>query len=295
MNPEEFLSRLLPYRESINRALDECLPGAAVEPAPIHQAMRYAVLGEGKRLRPILTLATAELFTNDTEPVLPVACSVEMVHCYSLVHDDLPALDNGDLRRGKPTCHRAFGEASAVLAGDALLSLSFELLAREVKDSVLSQALIVELAQAVGSRGLLAGQAADILAEGDKPDLETVRFIHNHKTGALITSSVRMGAMAAGAPAEARETLTRFGRRLGLAFQIVDDILDVEGSQKQVGKKLAKDSQAGKVTYPAVVGLEAARAEASRLISEAVEELACFGEAAKLLRELAGYIIVRVS
>jgi len=295
VNSEEFQSRLLPYRGLVNRALDGYLPPESVEPAPIHEAMRYAVLGDGKRLRPILVLVTGELFTSDTAPLAPIACSVELVHCYSLVHDDLPALDNDDLRRGRPTCHRVFGEALAVLAGDALLSLAFELLAGEVEDSVLSQALTVELAQAVGSRGLLAGQAADILAVGGKPDLETVRFIHHHKTGALITSSVRMGAMAAGAPANSLENLARFGRHLGLAFQIVDDILDVEGSEKKVGKKLAKDSQAGKATYPAAVGLEAARSEASRLVGEAIEELASFGESVALLRELARYIILRVS
>jgi geranylgeranyl diphosphate synthase type II len=267
--------------------------------------MRYSVFAGGKRLRPALVLLASDLCGGQQADAVPPACAIELVHTYSLIHDDLPAMDNDDFRRGRPSCHRAFDEATAVLAGDALLTLAFEILARPpVQDR--TAPLVAELARAAGAAGMLAGQMADMVLEGREPTAEAVGFIHEHKTAALIAACLRLGAGAARADAATTDRLGRFGRAVGLAFQITDDALDVEASSKQLGKTAGKDAASGKVTYPAVFGLAESRRRADELIAEALAELAPFGPRlrgpkpaaagegpADLLRDLAHYVVSR--
>ena len=289
---EELLkSTLEAYRHEIDKALDRFLPPESQRPKKLHQAMRYSVFSGGKRLRPILALGTSELCGGNDEEILPPACAIELVHTYSLIHDDLPALDDDDFRRGKPSSHKAFGEATAILTGDALLTLAFEIISRETPGD-LAGPLTVELARAAGSEGMIAGQAMDVEPEGERdPDL--VRYIHRHKTGSLIAASVRMGAIAARAPKKSLEKLSSYGENLGLAFQITDDLLDVEGKAGKLGKPVRQDQEAGKLTYPSVLGLERSRAEAENLIVKAVAELSHFGEEAEFLEALARSILKR--
>jgi len=292
--PETWLERELAGRRAlVESALERWLPGEDEAPTRLHEAMRYAVLGGGKRLRPILVLAAAEACGGSRERALPAAVAVEFVHCYSLVHDDLPAIDDDDLRRGRPTCHRAYGEAVAILAGNALLTLAFDLLATQVPDKGLAAVLVGELAQAAGHRGMIGGEVTDILSEGTEPSVELLDYIHRRKTARLFRAAGRLGALCAGARAQHLQALTTYGEQLGLAFQIADDILDVTSSPGELGKATQKDLARGKLTYPGLVGLERARQEAVRLAEEAVASVKEFGERARLLGELARFTVSR--
>jgi len=278
----------------IDRALDRFLPKETAPPPTIHKAMRYSLFAGGKRLRPILCLAAAEGCRGTARAALPLACAMECIHTYSLVHDDLPSMDNDDFRRGRPTCHKVFGDGIAVLAGDALLTVAFEIAARARPTRGYAMAEILrEIAFAAGSRNLIAGQVADLEAEGKKVSRDELRYIHENKTSAIITTSIRLGAMSANADAKKLRALTRFGRSLGLAFQVIDDILDVTQTSERLGKSAGKDIAAQKATYPAVIGLDASRIEARRLTRNAQEALKIFGREAEPLRELANYLLAR--
>ena len=285
---------LVGRQKEIDRALDRFLPKATVAPATIHKAMRYSLFAGGKRLRPVLCLAAAEACGGKTRAALPHACAVECIHTYSLIHDDLPSMDNDDLRRGRPTCHKVFGDGIAVLAGDALLTIAFEIATHakpvsryDVRD------IFREITVAAGSRRLIAGQVADLEAEGRRLNRAEVRSIHENKTAALLTTSVRLGAMSANATARQLTAITGFGRTLGLAFQVIDDILDVTQTSEKLGKSAGKDLAAQKATYPAVIGLEKSRAEARRLTTQAHRALQSLGEHARVLRALADYLLAR--
>jgi len=294
-HPDGLSSYLEERRKLVERALARSVPAASVRPVTIHRAMRHSLLAGGKRLRPILTLAAAEACgAKDLKNILPAACAVELIHTYSLVHDDLPCMDDDDLRRGRPTCHKVFGEGVAVLAGDALLTQAFGLLAtvKAPQRHPLSR-LLAETAETAGSLQLIAGQVADIEAEGRKLSLGDVRFIHERKTAAMIVLSLRLGAMIANATPSQLKALTDFGRSLGLAFQILDDILDVTATSEQLGKSAGKDLKAAKATYPAVLGLEAARKEAEKTTREALHALQPLGTRGERLREIAEYLLKR--
>jgi geranylgeranyl diphosphate synthase type II len=257
--------------------------------------MRYSMFAGGaKRLRPVLCLAAAEACGGQVEEALPLACAVECIHTYSLIHDDLPSMDNDDFRRGQPTCHKVFGEGMAVLAGDALLTFAFELVARaRAWPRYDTRALLAELAVTSGSLRLIAGQVADLESEGKQVDLARLRYIHECKTAALLTTAIRFGGMSANAPAAALRALTGFGRALGLAFQVIDDILDVTQTSERLGKSAGKDLAAGKATYPALLGLDGARAEARRLTARAHAALKPLGAKAGALRMLADHMLQR--
>ncbi len=282
-------------RKRVDRALDAALPKEDRKPATIHKAMRYSLFAGGaKRLRPILCLAAADACGGDAREAMPLACAVECVHTYSLIHDDLPAMDNDDFRRGQPTCHKVFGEGMAVLAGDALLTFAFALVARAKTWPGYDMRLLVdELAVTAGSLKLIAGQVADLEGEGKKIDIAQLRFIHECKTAALLTTSIRFGAMSASADAARLRALTTFGRSLGLAFQVIDDILDVTQTSEKLGKSAGKDLAAQKATYPALLGLEGARAEARRLTARAHAALRPFGDNGDQLRALADHLLAR--
>ncbi len=292
MSTERLRACIDACRPLVEDALDGYLPAAEGPAGRLAEAMRYSVFAGGKRLRPVLVLLACELCGGDRRAALPPACAIELVHTYSLIHDDLPAMDDDDLRRGRPSCHRAFDEATAILAGDALLTLAFEIVAaRDCEPHARDYAL--ELARGAGTAGMLAGQMADMVFEGAEPTAEAVDFIHRHKTAALIAASVRLGAIAADAPQAAVDRLGRYGQGLGLAFQAADDALDVEASSEQLGKTAGKDAATGKVTYPAVFGLAEARERARQLAAQAEAELAPFGDAGGLLRDIARYVVER--
>ncbi len=279
---------------AVEKALDRALPRATTKPHTIHKAMRYSLLAGGKRLRPILCLAAAEACGGTTEAALPLACAVECIHTYSLIHDDLPCMDNDDFRRGRPTNHKVFGEGVAVLAGDALLTVAFELAASAPGTRRYPVATLVrELAHASGSRWLIGGQVADLEGEGKAATLRELRFIHEAKTAALLTAAIRLGAMSANATPARLEALSTFGKHLGLAFQVIDDILDVTQSSEKLGKSAGKDVAAQKTTYPALLGLEKSRREAQRLTTTALDALEPFGTKADTLRALAAYLLDR--
>jgi farnesyl diphosphate synthase len=261
----------------------------------LYEAMRHAAIGGGKRLRPLLLVATANLFHVDRDVALRVATALEAIHVYSLIHDDLPCMDDDDLRRGKPTVHRAFGEATAVLAGDSLHALAFEILASPAtnSDPFVRSELIATLALASGPEGMAGGQMMDLEAENTALDLPTVTRLQALKTGALITASVEMGAILAHIPPEGRNRLRGYARDIGLAFQIADDILDVEGDEALAGKKLYKDDAAGKATFLSLMGLERAKEQAARLVEQAIDHLANYGSEADLLRLIARYVLER--
>jgi geranylgeranyl diphosphate synthase type II len=283
-------------QKEVERALQKALPSASTKPKTIHRAMRYSIFAGGKRLRPILTLAAAEVVggAGRYQQALPLAAAVECIHTYSLIHDDLPCMDNDDFRRGKPTSHKVFGEGMAVLAGDALLTLAFEVAASCKSWPRYSHADIIhELAFASGSQALVAGQVADLEGEGKKISLEQLRYIHHNKTAALIASSIRLGAMASNATPAQLKTLTTFGQSVGLAFQVIDDILDITQTTEQLGKSAGKDLTAQKATYPALLGLEKAKREADRLTKKAAEALKPFGAKAKPLELIADYLLNR--
>ena len=301
--PRDLTQYLTSRGRLIDEALQQSLPPDDEHPAVIHQAMRYCVFAGGKRLRPLLVLASAEACGASPEPALPVACAVELIHTYSLIHDDLPAMDDAATRRGRPTCHIAFGEAIAVLAGDALHALAFALIPRAVPPMDAGRILIVtrEIADAIGTRGMVGGQVLDLLGEGrtfpgaapapPREPEQVVREIHVRKTAALIRASVRAGAILAGAPPLILDALTAFGERVGLAFQIVDDILDVVGEEAKLGKRAGSD--VAKATYPGAFGLERSREIAAALTAEARRMLEPLGGSGDVLREMAGYLLAR--
>ena len=281
-------------QKKIDRALDRFLPGEGTRPATIHKAMRYSLFAGGKRLRPILCLAAAEACGGGIDNALPLACALECIHTYSLVHDDLPSMDNDDLRRGRPTCHKVFGDGIAVLAGDALLTIAFEIVSRSKPTPRYGMPMLLrEVAVAAGSRKLIAGQVADLEAEGRKANRAQLRYIHENKTAAILTTSVRLGAMSANALPKQLNAMTKFGRALGLAFQVIDDILDVTQTSEKLGKSAGKDIAARKATYPAVIGLEKSRSEAKRLTRKAHSALSIFGTRAEALHALANYLLER--
>jgi geranylgeranyl diphosphate synthase type II len=281
-------------RAAVDAALDRLMPAQDAIPASIHTAMRYSVQAGGKRVRPILCLEAARIFSAPVEPVLPVACALEFIHTYSLIHDDLPALDNDDLRRGKPTCHKKFGEATAILAGDALLTLAFETLANAPIDPARRVAILSHVAASAGTvDGMVGGQVADLEAEGRDIQPRELEYIHRSKTAALIRASVVSGAIAGGADDENVARLKRFGETIGWAFQVVDDILDVEETSATLGKTAGKDAAQKKATYPSLYGLDKSRQFAAELESNAMAEIAPYGARAARLKELAELIVHR--
>lgn len=283
---------LTQYRQPVDAALANALAEQPGAPERLLAAMRHSLLANGKRLRPVLVLASAHLFDVKVTTALPAACAVEMVHAYSLIHDDLPAIDNDDLRRGQPTCHKAFDEATAILAGDALQSLAFATLAESGHPNAL--AWVATFAQAIGATQLIGGEFLDIAAEKQTLTLEPLKNIHQRKTGALIRASIRMGLLShPNPPADLLAALDRYGACIGLAFQIQDDILGVEGDPDKLGKPVGRDEALGKNTYPALMGLDAAKVEAKRLIDEALTQLDTLDERADTLRNIARYIIKR--
>jgi geranylgeranyl diphosphate synthase type II len=256
--------------------------------------MAYSLLGGGKRLRPLLTLLACETAGGDAKAALPAACAVEMIHTYSLIHDDLPAMDDDSLRRGRPTCHIQFGEAHAILAGDALLTLAFEVLARDVRPASVAAACCADLAAAAGASGMVAGQTADFEAEGSGvAGIEQLQAIHLRKTGRLLRSALTMGGRIAGASPEALASLSKYGENIGLAFQITDDLLDIVGEQEKMGKGVRKDAKLGKLTYPFLLGIQESRKRARSLIAEACSALSGFGEASQRLEALAHFVLER--
>lgn len=280
-----------PVTEAIERSPVEGLP-----PQPLRSAMRYSLLLPGKRLRPCLLLAAYHLLKEDWESVIPFACALEMIHTYSLVHDDLPAMDDDALRRGKPTNHRVYGEDMAILAGDGLLNMAYEtMLEAPYTQEHPAQAVAAmrEIASRAGVRGMVAGQTLDVKLEGKEPSIESVRYIHMHKTADLLTAPVVAGLMLAGATEEQLQAARDYGRGLGLAFQIVDDLLDLEGDVAALGKETGMDAQRGKMTWPAVCGIEQARADAKQAVCDAVKAMEIFGEPGKKLAKLAQESLAR--
>jgi geranylgeranyl diphosphate synthase type II len=282
-------------QKKVDAALNRFLPSANTKPKTIHQAMRYSIFAGGKRLRPVICLASAEVISGGkNDDALPLACAVECIHTYSLIHDDLPAMDNDDFRRGKPTSHKVYGEGIAILAGDALLTIAFEMAAAcRAWPRYSHAAVIKELALASGSQRLVAGQVADLEGEGKKITPAELRYIHENKTAALIASSIRLGAMSANATPKQLAQLTDFGESLGLAFQVIDDILDVTQTTEKLGKSAGKDITAQKATYPALLGLDKARQEADRLTARARAALKPFGKSAAPLEAIADFLLKR--
>lgn len=294
-------------RSRVNAQLAEYMRLDADCPASLREAMSYSLLAGGKRLRPVLTLMSCEACGGSFEAALPAACAVEMVHTYSLIHDDLPAMDDDDLRRGRPTCHVQFGEALAILAGDALLTLAFEIMARDVQPPTVAAACCADLASAAGAVGMVAGQVADLQAEESQesgtadhpqpstlnPQLSTLDSIHRRKTGRLLTSAVTLGARVGGADADLLDRLKSYGNCVGLAFQIADDLLDVSGDASKMGKNVRKDADHGKLTYPSLLGQDASRLRAEELIGEACRAIAPLGERGRRLDALAHFVLER--
>lgn len=282
----------------INDNLDKFLPQEHTVPEQAHESMRYSVLAGGKRLRPVLVIAAAEAVGGNAKLVMPTACALELIHAYSLIHDDLPAMDDDDFRRGKPTNHKVYGDAIAILAGDALLTLAFELMADNVQTGAgASEVLqvIKEVSHASGSMGMVGGQVVDIKSENKEISFETLNYIHSHKTGALFKASVRAGAILSQATEKQLDALTKYAECLGLAFQITDDILDVEGDSDKIGKAVGSDIKKQKATYPSIFGIDQSKQMAYNSVSEAVDALAIFGEEANILRDIAKYLLNRDS
>jgi geranylgeranyl diphosphate synthase type II len=272
----------------VETALRECVAGCAGAPESLRDAMAYSLMAGGKRLRPALALGAAEIAGAGADVAMPAACALEMVHTYSLIHDDLPSMDNDVLRRGKPTAHVQFGEALAILSGDALLTLAFEVIARTGRADA-----VAELARAAGAEGMAGGQVIDLASENRQLTLDELRHLHACKTGALIRVAVRLGAMLADADAATLDALTRYGEHIGLAFQIADDILDVTGTEEAMGKRVRRDAENHKSTYPALVGLDRARELAGEAVRDAIAALEPFGPEADAFRALAPYIVER--
>jgi geranylgeranyl diphosphate synthase type II len=286
-------------KEIVNSALERYFPREEEFPSTLQEAIRYSLFAGGKRIRPILSMASFEAVGGKGDKILPFACALEMIHTYSLIHDDLPAIDNDDYRRGKPTCHKVFGVAIAILAGDGLLTEAFRLMTtrpaqdRPSGDEELILDLINEVAQAAGVLGMVGGQVADVESEGKVADLPMVQYIHTHKTGAMILVSVRVGAKLGGAKGGILNALTSYGESLGLAFQIIDDILNVKGKAALMGKKTGSDLLKGKATYPSVLGVEESKRRAHELVGLAVDALSQLGPEADSLREIARFVITR--
>jgi geranylgeranyl diphosphate synthase, type II len=291
------------YFERRRRQVDEALERWLVDenefPPQVHRAMRYSLFAGGKRLRPILSLAAAEAVGGRATESLPIACALELIHTYSLIHDDLPSMDNDDLRRGMPTSHKVFGEAVAILAGDALLTEAFQLLTRPDLMKKIPQGrrlkAIHVIALGAGSRGMVGGQVMDIAAEGKEMKPEVLEYIHSHKTGALIAASIVAGGLVGGGSSREIQALEKYGRKLGLAFQIIDDLLDVQGDESELGKAVRKDQGKGKATYPALFGVENSRKQAERCIEGAIAHLRSFNGSANPLRSIAKYILQRTN
>jgi geranylgeranyl diphosphate synthase type II len=284
--------------QRIDAALDRYTQFGDDCPSHLAEAIRYALLAPGKRLRPRLVLMATEACGGDVNAALPAACAVEMIHAYSLVHDDLPAMDDDDLRRGRPTCHKVYGDATAILVGDALLARAFELVAGQIQPPSIAAQCCSVLAHAAGPTALVGGQAADLAMETENKEslnsnLDDLEAIHRRKTGALIEASLQLGGLVAGASRPQLDALAAYGRRLGLAFQITDDLLDVAGSQSAVGKRLAKDTKRGKLTYPRFLGVEASGQRAAKLIDEACAMIEVFGPRADPLQTLAKFVYAR--
>ena len=281
--------------QRVEAALERCVPPESTEPLNIHKAMRYSLFAGGKRIRPVLCIAAGDSVSDNVPGLEDVACTLELIHTYSLIHDDLPALDNDDLRRGRPTNHKVFGEAMAILAGDSLLTLAFQRLAStEAIDHQKRVAAILELSTASGTvGGMIGGQVHDIEGERQTPTAALLESIHKAKTGALLRASVRLGAICAGASDEQYKALSGFGEHVGLAFQIVDDLLDIEESSERLGKTAGKDAEQGKITFPAVYGIEKSHSMAEAELAAAHDALRPFGDRARWLHELADYIVHR--
>lgn len=286
-------------KKIVDEALDRYLPGEDTFPPAIFKSVRYSVFAGGKRIRPILCMASAEAVGGNIETVLPVACALELIHTYSLIHDDLPVMDDDDYRRGKPTNHKVFGEDIAILAGDALLTEAFRLMSkREFADEIPSDrllAVIGDISEAAGFFGMVGGQVVDVQSEGKEVGEEILDYIHTHKTAVMIVASIRAGAVLSGAGENEIGALSDYGRNIGLAFQIADDILDVEGEQEILGKDIGSDRSRGKVTFPALFGLEASRKKGRDLVDNALADIAQFDSRAEPLRMIATYIIERSS
>jgi len=299
MNNDDFLEAYLKdRREIVEYALRRYLPDEDSLPQELHTAIHYSVFSGGKRIRPILCIAALEACGGDIATAMPAACALELIHTYSLIHDDLPAMDNDDFRRGKPTCHKVFGEATAILAGDALLTEAFVLLSRAEKIRLQAErrlAVIQEIAGAAGMAGMVGGQALDMLAETVAPDFAGLEQIHRRKTGALIEAAVKTGAILAGADEKKIQAMSRYGANVGLAFQIADDILNVEGDSGIMGKNTGSDAARGKVTYPALLGLQQAKDMLTQLVEAAVDSITSFDARALPLRVIARYIMERNS
>jgi len=297
MTGHDYLADLSARARVVDSALDRFLPPEDTPPAVIHRAIRYSVFGGGKRLRPVLCLAACEACDGDPEDAMPAACAFELIHTYSLIHDDLPAMDNDDMRRGRPTNHRVFGEAIAILAGDALLTLGFGLLGSCVRKNAARRpgllSLIEEVALACGTQGLIGGQVADLQAPERTTGLQELEAVHRAKTGALFRAAVRAGAMIAGAGTDKIEALTGFAEHLGLAFQITDDILDVTGDEGKLGKPVGSDARNEKVTFVSLLGLDEARRRARIAADNAVSALNGFGREADFLRRTALFVVAR--
>ncbi|WP_445631398.1 geranylgeranyl diphosphate synthase CrtE [Nostoc sp. DSM 114167] len=297
--PEEATFNLAAYLKERQKLCDNALDRSisVIYPEKIYEAMRYSLLAGGKRVRPILCLATCEMMGGTIDMAMPTACAVEMIHTMSLIHDDLPAMDNDDYRRGKLTNHKVYGEDVAILAGDGLLALAFESVAIETPQSVKREVVlqvIARLGRALGAGGLVGGQVVDLESEGKSDiSLETLNFIHKHKTAALLEACVVCGGLIANASPEDVQRLTRYAQNIGLAFQIIDDILDITSTQEQLGKTAGKDQKAQKVTYPSLWGLEESRSKAQELVKEACVELEPFGDRAKPLQAIAHFITSR--
>jgi geranylgeranyl diphosphate synthase type II len=294
--PGDLAAIMAERRRQVDEALERWLPEQGDHPPKVHEAMRYSVFAGGKRLRPLLALFACEAVGGSPEDAMPAAVALEMIHTYSLIHDDLPAMDDDDYRRGQRTCHRVYGEAVAILAGDALLTHAFQVLADPGPTRVPAARrlqVVAEIAEAAGSRGMVGGQAMDILAEGREIDHPTLLYLHTHKTGALIRASIRIGGIAGGAGEEQLQALTIYGERVGLAFQIVDDILDIEGTSAEMGKQAGSDLRRKKATYPAVMGLEESRRQAAHLLQEAKDALRVLGEKGSTLAALADFVGTR--
>ncbi|HEY7532889.1 MAG TPA: farnesyl diphosphate synthase [Nitrospiraceae bacterium] len=294
MNIQEYLEQ---KRVAVDRFLDSISPPATTPPTTLHESMRYSLMAGGKRVRPILTIAAAEAIGAPPPGLMAIACSLELIHTYSLIHDDLPSMDNDDFRRGKPTNHKMYGEAMAILAGDALLTMAFDLCSRpdlmKGLDPTRQTRLIQELAYGSGNKGMVGGQVLDIQAENKDIDLATLQNIHKHKTGMLIRAAVRMGAIAAGADDRQLDHLTGYAEDIGLAFQIADDVLNVTGTREELGKNPNTDAERGKKTYPTFYGVDGARTLAEKCVTSAIGHVASFGPSADPLRELARYITSR--
>lgn len=284
-------------KKLVDRALDNYLPAHDQYPPVIHEAMRYSVFAGGKRIRPILVLATAEIFGKDINKILPTACAFELIHTYSLIHDDLPSMDDDDFRRGMPTSHKKFGEAIAILAGDALFTFAINLIARNFSDNSIQQELLWkildEITYAAGTLGMIGGQVVDIQSEGREISDEVLNYIHSHKTGHLIRACIRTGGILGNAPEKDLALLTVYGEKMGFAFQIVDDILDLEGDSIQMGKTRGSDLRKKKVTYPDFYNLEISKKKAAELVEEAKGALKPIGDSAEVLQLIADYILKR--